>query len=214
MKTPIASVRAMAEMLQEHGDPERTQRYAGRIETEMQRLGATVRNVLDAARIERGVLPVRPESGDPAAVVAGTGEALRPDLERRGYALELEIQPAAVPVPVDAEALDGVLRNLVDNAVKFSPRERSIRIEATPEAGGYRIAVLDRGRGLESGKHERLFARFYRGEAAREGAVPGVGLGLHIARQVIDAHGGRLSARNRLGGGAAFEIYLPAEDAA
>jgi len=213
MKTPIASVRAMAEMLQD-GDPERVRRYAGRIEAEMQRLGTTVRNVLDVARIERGVLPVRPVPTDPAAAVLRIVGPLRLELECRGFDVEVEVLPAAALMPVDAEALEGVLRNLLDNAAKFSSDTRRIRIEGTPVAGGYRIAVLDRGVGLEEAEPERLFERFHRGAAAKDGAVPGVGLGLHIAQQLIHAHGGRLTARPRAGGGAAFEIFLPHESRA
>ena len=208
MKTPIASVRAMAEML-EAGDPELARRYAPRIEGEMRRLGATVRNVLDAAQIERGSLPVSLRPADPAVALSRAVEDLRPDLERRGFPLTLEARPAATVQPLDPEALAGVLANLVDNAAKFSPPSAPIVVEGRPVPQGYHIAVLDRGTGLGSGNPERLFERFYRGAAARAGAVPGVGLGLHIARQVITAHGGTLRARNREGGGAAFEIDLP-----
>lgn len=208
MKTPIASVRAMAEMLQD-GDPELAERYAPRIEGEMRRLGATVRNVLDAAQIERGSLPVALRPADPAAAMTAALEGLQPELARRGFEVSVAIQPAAAPQPLDPDALAGVLVNLVDNAAKFSPPEGTIVVEGEPVSDGYHMAVLDRGPGLGSGNPERLFERFYRGEAAREGAVPGVGLGLHIARQVIAAHGGTLRAREREGGGAAFEIDLP-----
>ncbi len=150
---------------------------------------------------------------EPAALLERTVASLRPELERRGFELETEFLPSERPIAADGDALDGVLRNLVDNAAKFSRSVKRIRIEGIPTPDGYRIAVLDRGVGLERGKHERLFERYYRGDAAREGAVPGVGLGLHIARQVIHAHGGTLHARSREGGGAAFEIHLPAGNA-
>lgn len=213
LKTPIASVRAMAELLAdaETPDPERTRRYATRIEGEMRRLGDTVRNVLDAARIERlGALPVSLRPADPAPVVASAVNAVRPDLERRGFHLTCEARPAASSLAIDPEALRGVLLNLLDNAAKYSGERRDVRVEAGPlrDGNGYGIAVLDRGRGLESGKHEGLFRRFQRGVDARRDAVPGVGLGLHVARSVVEAHGGRLWAEARDGGGAVFRIEL------
>jgi len=216
MKTPIASVRAMAEFLGDgEADPERTRRYAGRIEAEMQRLGGTVRNVLDAAQIERGLLPVHLRPADPAALLEEIAEAARPALARAGFTLELDIEPAQAPLPVDSDALRGVLQNLLDNAVKYSGAPssglaRSIRIEGRPRLRGYAMAVLDRGIGIDPSQHQRLFERFYRGAAAREGAVPGVGLGLYIAKQMIEAHGGTLTACDRAGGGAVFEVDLPA----
>jgi signal transduction histidine kinase len=224
LKTPIASVRAMAEFLTEAGpgDAERLRAYAGRIEAEMRRLGATVHNVLDASQVERqGFVPVHLEPGDPAPVVRELAETVRTDLERRGFDLACEVVPAAAPVLFDADALRGVLVNLLDNAAKFSGREpasvRAIRIEGRPTVGpgpaGYEIAVLDRGPGIDPRKQERLFGRFYRGVEARRGAVPGVGLGLYVARSVIEAHGGRLRAERREGGGSAFRIELRGQQA-
>ncbi len=213
MKTPIASVRAMAEMLAQ-GDATLAQRYAPRIEGEMQRLGATVRNVLDAAQIERGTLPVHLQPGDPAGVAQRAAEAQRPGLERRGLTLVTSIEPAAAAQPLDADALEGVVANLLDNAGKFASDGGRVEVRGEAVAAGYRLAVLDRGPGLGSDDAESLFGRFQRGAAARMGAAPGVGLGLHIARQVIEAHGGTLDARDRSGGGAVFEIHLPVRDPA
>ncbi len=212
MKTPIASVRAMAELLGDGGaqDAERTQRYLARIEAEMQRLGSTVRNVLDAANVERGSLPVHPVAGDPADLLESVAAVLTPALESRGFVVTVEAEPALEPVAFDAAALEGVLMNLVDNAAKFSAERKRVGLRGAPTlSGGYRIEVADRGLGLDRGNTERLFERYYRGNAAREGAVPGVGLGLHIAREVIEAHGGQLNARARTGGGAVFVIELP-----
>ncbi len=212
MKTPIASVRAMAELLADapEGDAERTRRYGERIDREMQRLGATVRNVLDAAHIERGTLPVHPAPGDPAALLERLGRSVRPSLEARDFEFVVAVEEASDPIPFDSQAIEGVLLNLIDNAAKFSREHKSIELHGAPApGGGYRITVLDRGVGLGSVNPNELFGRYNRGAAAREGAVPGVGLGLHIARQVVDAHGGRLTARNRPRGGAVFELVLP-----
>ncbi|MDF1700869.1 MAG: HAMP domain-containing sensor histidine kinase [Planctomycetota bacterium] len=217
MKTPLASVRAMAELLADSDDQdsERARRYGARIEREMVRLGTTVRNVLDAAHIERGTLVVHPEPTDPVAFLLRVARSLRPALEGRGFTLALDLEPAEEAVPIDVPALEGVLHNLIDNAAKFSGTQREITVEGRPRPrGGYRVRVLDRGVGLGSVNPEELFGRYNRGAAAREGAVPGVGLGLHIARQVVEAHGGRMRARSRPRGGAIFELDLPGEPVA
>ena len=212
MKTPIAAVRAMAELLATtpDGDATKTRAYGERIDREMQRLGTTVRNVLDAAQIERGTLQVHLAPGDPAALLERVVASFRPAARRRGFEVTLEAEPAAGVLPLDASAMEGVLQNLLDNAVKFSGDAR--RVEVTGQVrpdGGYVIRVMDRGVGLGSASPESLFGRYNRGAAAREGAVPGVGLGLHIAREVVQAHGGRLRARSRPRGGAVFEVELP-----
>lgn len=218
LKTPIASVRAMAEFMADGGvqDPERAHTYAERIEGEMTRLGATVRNVLDAARIERlGSLPVALQPDDPARVVEEVGAAFQPTLERRGFRFAWEAEPAAKPLNLDREALKGVLMNLVDNAAKFSEERKEIEVRGAPRdaRGGYAIEVLDRGRGIAARDRQRLFERFFRGDAAKAGAVPGVGLGLHVARQVVQAHGGTLQARSREGGGSVFRLELEGDEA-
>ncbi len=229
MKTPIAAVQAMAEMLADGRvpDPARARTYAERIRAEMQRLGATVRNVLDAARIERGAgsTLVRPRPGDPAAVVEGVAAVFRPALEGRGFRFDVASKPAPRPVPVDADALTSVIANLLDNAMKFSggtngSGRKEVAIEAGPIDGtdggghvdGYRIAVLDRGPGVPAADRERVFDRFFRGDAARHEAVPGVGLGLHVAREIVRAHGGAIRVEDRAGGGAAFLVDLPCPD--
>lgn len=212
LKTPIASVRAMAEFLADGsaGDTEKVCDYARRIEGEMGRLGATVRNVLDVARIERqGRLPVVIRADDPAAVVKRTCEAFQPTLEARGFEVRVDVRPAPHAVLLDRDALQSVLMNLIDNAAKFSKEVKSIEIEAGPVDGGYRIVVRDRGRGLPAGGGDRLFGRFVRDDAVKRDAVPGVGLGLYVVKEIVAAHGGRVRANRRDGGGSVFEVTIP-----
>jgi signal transduction histidine kinase len=212
MKTPIASVRAMAERLADGAvaQPERARAYAQRMEAEMTRLGATVRDVLDAARIERGVgVAVRPVPTDPAAVVREAVEAARPALERRGFRVLVEADPSPAPLPLDADAFTHVLNNLLDNAAKFSDEVREIEVRAGPADGVWRLEVLDRGPGVPPAERARIFDRFARGEEAKRRALPGVGLGLHVAREIVRAHGGTIRAEGREGGGARFVVEVP-----
>jgi signal transduction histidine kinase len=219
MKTPIASVRAMAEMLSDGAaeDPERARVYAERIEREMRRLGASVRNVLDAARIERTEeVPLSRRPAEPLRVVEDAVAAVLPSLEGRGFRVVTTGRPLGRALALDPDALHGVLANLLDNAAKYSGEAREIAVEAgpSPAAGTYRIAVLDRGIGVPPEERPRLFRRFFRGAAAKRAAIPGVGLGLHVAREAVRAHGGDLVAEARDGGGSAFVVTLPLEPGA
>lgn len=213
LKTPIASVRAMAELLADGvaDDPSKTRAYAARIESEMTRLGTTVRNVLDASRVEQaGALGLARTELDPAEVLHEVANGIRPLLERRGYPFEVDIRSAPRPLQIDGAALRSVLVNLLDNAMKFAGPGRSLRLVGAGEAdGGYRFAVEDDGVGLPPGDPERLFRRFHRGAGAKEAAVPGIGLGLFVARQVVQAHGGTIRAEQVPQGGARFVVVLP-----
>jgi len=218
MKTPIASVRAMAEFLKdEPGLTPRARTYATNMMREMERLGGSVRDVLDVAQIERaGRLHLDPQPDDPARVLQRLVEHLEPVIEARGRVLVARLQPlqGGAQVLVDAEGLRSAVRNLIDNAAKFAPPGSIVELEGHADAGGYRIEVLDRGPGIDPGQARRLFKRFVRGQAAKDGAVAGVGLGLHIVQEIVLGHGGEVRAERREGGGARFVVDLPRREAA
>lgn len=212
MKTPIAGIQAMAEMLADGrvADPARAHAYAERIRAEASRLGAGVRNVLDAARIERDPSSiVRPVPTEPSALVFDLASVMRPVLEGRGFRFEVNAAPSPRPIPIDPDAFGSVVGNLLDNAAKFSTETKEIEVDAGPVANGYRVSVSDRGPGVPERERARVFERFERGEQARRMAVPGVGLGLHVARNLVEAHGGTIEVRAREGGGAAFVVVWP-----
>ena len=213
LKTPIASVRAMAELLADGvaDDPQRTRTYAERIENEMTRLGTTVRNILDASRVEQtGELALARVAQDPARLVEDVVAGVRPLMERRGFRVELDVQAAERLALLDGAALRSVLVNLLDNAMKFAGPGRTVRVVGRSEVDGrYRIEVVDDGVGLPPGDPERLFRRFHRGAGAKEAAIPGIGLGLFVARQVVEAHGGTIHAEDVPQGGARFVVVLP-----
>lgn len=212
MKTPIAGIQAMAEMLADGrvADPARAHAYAERIRAEASRLGAGVRNVLDAARIERDPSSVvRPRPTEPSMLVLDHASVMRPVLEGRGFRFVVTATPSPHPIPIDHDAFGSVVGNLLDNAAKFSTETKEIEVDAGPVARGYRLSVSDRGPGVPEGERARIFERFERGEHARRMAVPGVGLGLHVARNLVKAHGGTIEVRAREGGGAVFVVEWP-----
>ena len=119
--------------------------------------------------------------------------------------------PGQLPlVPLDGVMIEQVLFNLIDNALKYSPPGSPIDISAHAEDGEVIVEVADRGPGLAEDEREQVFEKLYRGAASKSGGR-GAGLGLAIARAIVDAHGGRIWADNRPGGGAVFSFSLPLE---
>lgn len=115
--------------------------------------------------------------------------------------------PAGLPlVPIDDVLLEQVLINLLDNAIKHTPDDSPLEIAAWAEQGAVTVEVADRGPGLTPGDEERVFDKFYRGPGLRS---RGAGLGLAICRGIMEAHGGRIWAENRQGGGVAFRFTIP-----
>ena len=129
-----------------------------------------------------------------------------------GREITLEVAPGTGPVFLDAVEIDQVVANLVENAIRASPPGTPVSVTMAVTDGELRVAVEDHGTGLPPGPPERLFDPFVRGEGARERV--GSGLGLAVARGLVLAHGGRIWAENRRGGGARFEFALPAPPAA
>ncbi len=110
-------------------------------------------------------------------------------------------------MPLDPLLVEQVLINLLDNAIKYTPEGSPIEISASVEDGAVRVTVADRGPGFAPGEEARIFEKFYRGQDA--GTRSGAGLGLAIARGIVEAHGGRITAEPRPGGGALFRFTLP-----
>jgi two-component system sensor histidine kinase KdpD len=129
------------------------------------------------------------------------------DERLRGRRVEVQLPPDLPAVHVDGPLVVQLLRNLLDNAAKYTPPGSGIQVAATADDPYVRVTVDDEGAGLPPGDPARLFDKFQRGQ--EEGTVVGVGLGLAICRAIVLAHGGTIEARNRAGGGARFEFTLP-----
>jgi two-component system sensor histidine kinase KdpD len=212
LRTPLASILASSGSLRqadvEWSDEER-RGFAEAIEQEAGRLDRIVSNLLDLSRLESGTL--QPDRGwyEPTALIHEVAARLRPVVGP--HRLSLELPDELPPVHVDYTELDQVLTNLIENAAKYSPPEREIRVGAQVADGSLRISVADDGPGIPAEALPRLFEPFFRARGAARG---GSGLGLAVARGLIEAHGGRIWAENRPNGGATFTFEIPSEGAA
>jgi two-component system sensor histidine kinase KdpD len=210
LRTPLAAITGAASTLLEDADgmPDPTRReLTETIFEEADRLNRLVRNLLDMTRLQSGAVRLQKEWHPLEEIVGAALSRLESRLRDRPIATHLrEDLPL---VPLDGLLVEQVLVNLVENAIKYSPPGTPIDISAWATEGEVTVEVADRGPGLPSGEEERVFEKFYRGQA-REGPG-GVGLGLTICRGIVSAHGGRIWAEGRAGGGAAFRFTLPLE---
>jgi len=211
LRTPLASIIASAGSLRQSdvdwSDAER-ESFLSDIEGEARRLARIVANLLDLSRMDAGTL--RPERGwyDLAALVDDVLGRLR--AVTRDHLVHVHVGDDMPPVPLDYVEVDQVLSNLVENAVRHTPSGTEIWIAVECQNGEAVVTVSDNGPGIARTELPRLFDPFVRA-AQRRGGPGGVGLGLAIARGLVEAHGGRITAENRADGGASFRFTLPLE---
>lgn len=207
LRTPLASITGAASSLLEGNevlDDTTRQDLLETVHEEAERLNRLVRNLLDMTRLESGALQVHKEWHPLEEVVGAALGRLAKQLQDRPLTIHL---PADLPlVPIDDVLIEQLLINLVDNAAKYTPPKSPIEIGAWGGDGAVTVEVADRGPGLVPGDEHRVFDKFYRGEAA---GSRGVGLGLAICRGIAEAHGGRIWAESRAGGGVAFRFTIP-----
>ena len=144
-----------------------------------------------------------------ARVGARVGEEHEPVAQEKGVALRFE--PAGVPVVVEGDPswLERLILNLVDNAIKFTPTAGVITVRVSHDAESARLAVHDTGIGIAPELRPRIFERFFRADPARSSGVEGVGLGLSLAKWIVDRHHGRLAVDSHPGKGSTFSVFLP-----
>jgi len=209
LRTPLSSIIASADSLLQQDvswTEEERRDFARAIEEEAERLNRLIGNLLNLSRIQAGTLV--PEKGwyDLGALVDEVLGRLRPVTSNHRVVVDM---PEDLPaISLDYVEIDEVLSNLVENAVKYSPSASEIVIRASREKCFVRVEVADRGPGIPPEALPRLFDPFYR--VRKEGPTPkGTGLGLAVARGLVEAHGGRIWVENREGGGARFVFTLP-----
>jgi two-component system sensor histidine kinase KdpD len=182
---------------------ERQEELLRTIQGEADRLNRIVRNVLSMTRLESGAIQVKK---DPQSIEEITGAVIDHLSDRlRRHSLAVNIPPVLPLIPFDPLLIEQVLTNLLENAIQHAPAGSAIEISAAIQGQDVIVTVGDRGPGIPPGQELKIFQKFVRGERT----AGGVGLGLPICRAIVEAHGGRIWADNRTGGGASFYFSLP-----
>jgi signal transduction histidine kinase len=190
LRTPLASLRLLVEAVDDGVAGEDRDRYLGEIRTHVAVLSDLIDDLFELSRIEAGDISWtmrRVELGD---LIGDTVAAFRTSAEERGVRLSAELPGGEVVAEADAEKVQRVLYNLIQNAIRHTPADGSVTVRAKGGPGEVEVEVADSGEGIPAGQSERVFDAFYRGDSARDG--DGAGLGLAISRAIVEAHGGRI----------------------
>jgi signal transduction histidine kinase len=182
------------------------QKQAGRIQAAAERMGRLISDLLDWGRIEAGGLPLEPSEQDVASLVMEALESVRPLAEARGLRVGAELADDGVQVKCDRTRVLQVLGNLLGNAVKFTPDGGQLTVGARVQQGEVRLWVRDTGSGIRPEALPHVFERYWQ---AKDAESRGTGLGLYIAKGIVEAHGGRIWAQSEWGQGSTFSFTLP-----
>jgi two-component system phosphate regulon sensor histidine kinase PhoR len=211
LKTPVASIRLVGDTLSNgrYTSPQTVREYAGLLSVEASRLGASIDNLLTYARYSNAdaASPTDLAEVEPADLVEDALQGVRPLLSNLEFNLVIDVPHDLPPVCVDRSAMIQALDNIVDNAIKYSTTEKHVTVTGTATDASVTLTVRDRGTGIARKDLSRVFERFYRGGNVTSS---GSGLGLPIAKRIVESHGGRIEVRSTVGSGTEVDVTLPA----
>lgn len=205
LRTPLTAIKALAHDIAGSGDER-----AAVIEQQADRLNRIVADLLELSRLNAGALPVRPELNAAEDLVGAAIQQVSSVIGGREVRASIAWTEPVLVGTFDFVHSLRILVNLIENALKYSPKDAPVDIEVTRDAQMLRIAVADRGPGIAAAERDRIFAPFYRLSGVSPDVGMGAGLGLAIARRLAEAQGGTLSYDDRPGGGSVFTLRLPA----
>ncbi len=207
LKTPVGAISLLAEALEGERDPEVVERLTGRIGNEARRVSGLVEDLLDLRSIEEGDVGGA-TTVDLVEVAAEVLERVEPLAQRRGVSLKAELPASAEVIGIHTQLLS-LLRNLVENGVKYSDTGGSVQLNIAKNGNEIVVRVTDRGMGIPQRDHDRVFERFYRVDRARTRDTGGSGLGLSIVRNVVQGHRGNVELTSQEGEGTTVTVRLP-----
>jgi signal transduction histidine kinase len=209
LRTPLTALQGFSELLATRPfAADEVHRIAEIMRAETERLGRIVADFLDIARLERGLpLTLRCAPLDPMPLISDAVDVFR--RTRSTHRLELHIDGALPRIDADPDALDRVLKNLIANALKFSPAGTCVRVRARSERGAMAVDVEDEGPGIAAAELQRLFEPYYRAPSTAK-LERGTGLGLAVVKSLVEAHGGTITAARAAGRGTRMTFVIPA----
>jgi len=191
LRTPLASLRLLVASIEDGlATGETRERYLREIRTHVDVLSGLVDDLFELSRIEAGEIAWTMRQVELGGLIDDTVAAMRAPAAERGVRLAAEHPGGAVLAQADAEKVQRVLFNLIQNALRHTPPDGTVTVRAQRDADAVEVEVADDGEGVPGGEEERVFEAFYRGDAAR--GEDGAGLGLAISRAIVEAHGGRI----------------------
>lgn len=211
LQTPLASMRAILEALADGvvDDPEAVQRYLKTAQRDIRSLSLLIDDLFQMAQIDAGGLQLDLAPNSLSDLISDTLESFSELAIRQGISLAGTVDPDVDPVRMDAARIGRVLNNLVGNALRHTPAQGSVQVCARREGQRVEVVVSDNGEGIRPQDLPHVFEQFYRGEKSRSRATGGAGLGLAIARGIVQAHGGEIRVESEAGKGTRFIFSLP-----
>ena len=211
MRTPLTTIRMIGEMFQMNmvKDKAMAKEYHDTLSGETERLSRLINKVLDFSRMDSGRKRYNLAREDIGHIIASTVKGFEKYAQVQGYAIKLDIQQNLPGIKVDADAISQVILNLLDNAVKYSPVNKDIKVNVYKKGASIIVEVIDRGIGIEPNKIDRIFERFYRAEDELTRKTKGTGVGLAIVKHIVEAHKGRIEVRSQKNEGTTFTVILP-----
>lgn len=211
LQTPLASVRAIIEALADGvvDDPESVQRYLRTAQKNIQSLSVLIDDLFQMSQLDAGGLPLDCADNSLSDLISDTLESFSELANQQGVHLGGSVAAAVDPIYMDAQRIGRVLNNLVNNALYHTPEGGSVEVLASPSPGAVLVEVIDGGQGIPPEDLPRVFDRFYRGEKSRNRTTGGAGLGLAIAKGIVEAHGGQIGVESE-SGRTRFYFTLPA----
>ena len=210
-KSPLASIRQMAEMLDQERVPtkERKQKYYQGILQQSERLSHLIENILNYSKMEDRQKIFQFQKADIVPLVKDAVSSFENFLSAKGYEFEFSKNGEIPEFCFDKEAIEQVLHNLLDNACKYSENSKKIEVTLKKLNEEVSISIKDYGVGIKKEDHDKIFSRFYRVGDELTQKVKGSGIGLTIVKQIIDAHNGKVIVESKPGQGSTFNVVLP-----
>ncbi len=211
LRTPLAAVRAIVEALADGlvEDPATVDRYLGTAKREIEALSSLIDDLFQLAQLDAGGIKLEQQENSLSDLISDTLESFSDLAATKGVRLGGKVAPDVDPVVFDARQIGRVLTNLVGNAIRHTPAGGYVQITAYLGEGGAQVTVTDTGEGIRQEDLSHIFEQFYRGEKSRSRSTGGAGLGLAIAKGIVEAHGGRIGVHSTVGQGTSFAFTLP-----
>ncbi|MGC2236010.1 MAG: HAMP domain-containing sensor histidine kinase [Pyrinomonadaceae bacterium] len=210
-RTPIAVIYSAGENLADGvtNEKDKVSRYGNLIKREGKKLSSMVEQILEFAGARSGKRKYDLRETNIEKVIDEAINECKPMIEEKGFAVEREIAENLPHIPADEKALTQAVQNLIANALKYSNGEKWLKISARNGGNKLKIAVEDKGIGIEKREISKVFEPFYRSKAVVDEQIHGNGLGLSLVKQIVEAHGGKVNVESEIGKGSKFTIHLP-----